>query len=157
VFQKFPSNIAFWRIHFVLAREAAEPTDRPVSICAFVGGITTDGCFIICAIGTTPNWHKSNIYIFSIYCASANNTEMKNPLCQYKDLFGTPGTTAGLRKYRLFGIALLDVSVTLACAILFAWTFRLPYLQTIVAIFILGVFVHRIFCVRTAIDKMLFS
>jgi hypothetical protein len=81
---------------------------------------------------------------------------MKNPLCQYKDLFGKAGTTAGLRKYRVFGIALLDVSVTLVCAIFIAWLFRFPYLQTIVAIFILGVFVHRIFCVRTAVDKMLF-
>ena len=82
---------------------------------------------------------------------------MQNPFCKYKDLFGTPGSTAGLRKYRIFGIAILDVSVTLVCAVLIAWFFRLPYPQTIIAIFILGVFVHRLFCVRTAVDIMLFS
>lgn len=82
---------------------------------------------------------------------------MQNPLCQYKGLFGTPGLETGLRKYRIFGIAILDVSVTLVCAILFAWFFRLPYPQTVAAIFILGVFVHRAFCVRTAVDKLLFS
>jgi len=81
---------------------------------------------------------------------------MNGPFCKYKDLFGEAGTTAGLRKYRVFGIALLDVSVTLACALLIAWFFRLPYIQTIVAIFVLGVFVHRVFCVRTAVDNMLF-
>lgn len=81
---------------------------------------------------------------------------MQNPLCQYKNVFGTPGSTDGLRKYRVFGIAILDVSVTLICAILFAWFFHLPYPQTIIAIFILGVVVHRVFCVRTAVDKMIF-
>jgi len=82
---------------------------------------------------------------------------MQNPLCKYSKLFGESGSTTGLRKYRVFGIALFDVSVTVVCALLFAWFFRLPYLQTVVAIFILGVFVHRAFCVRTAVDKMLFA
>jgi hypothetical protein len=81
---------------------------------------------------------------------------MQNPLCKYRNLFGEPGSTTGLRKYRIFGIALWDVSVTLVCALLFAWVFRLPYLKTVVAIFILGIFVHRAFCVQTAVDKLLF-
>ena len=82
---------------------------------------------------------------------------MQNPLCQYKDLFGKAGTTTGLRKYRIFGIAIMDVTVTLIFAVLIARFFQLPYLQTIIAIFILGVFVHRIFCVRTAVDRMIFG
>jgi hypothetical protein len=82
---------------------------------------------------------------------------MTNPLCKYKDLFGKAGSTEGLRKYRIFGIAVLDVSVTVVCAVLFAWVFKLPYIQTIVAIFILGIVVHRAFCVRTAVDKMIFG
>ena len=82
---------------------------------------------------------------------------MKNPFCQYKNMFGTPGLTTGLRAYRIYEIAVLDVSVTLVCAVLMAWFFRLPYLQTIIAIFIIGIFIHRLFCVRTSVDKMLFS
>ncbi len=82
---------------------------------------------------------------------------MSNPLCKYNTLFGTPGTTTGFRKYRIFGIALFDVSVTIVFALLIAWVFRLPYPQTIIAVFILGIVVHRAFCVRTAVDKMLFS
>ena len=81
---------------------------------------------------------------------------MQNPLCKYKDLFGKAGSTSGLRKYRIFGIAVLDVTVTLICAVLIAWIFRLPYIPTIIAIFILGIFVHRAFCVRTAVDRMIF-
>ena len=82
---------------------------------------------------------------------------MSNPLCKYKDLFGKAGSHEGLRKYRIFGIAVLDFTVTLACAILIAWIFRLPYIQTTIAIFILGIFVHRMFCVRTTVDKMIFG
>jgi hypothetical protein len=81
---------------------------------------------------------------------------MQNPLCKYSKLFGDAGSTKGLRKYRVFGIALWDVSVTIVCALLFAWIFRLPYLQTVVAVFILGVFVHRALCVRTTVEKMIF-
>ena len=80
-----------------------------------------------------------------------------NPLCHYSKLFGEAGSTTGMRKSRVFGIAVLDVTVTLACAVLIAWVFKFPYIQTIVAIFILGIFVHRLFCVRTAVDKMIFS
>ena len=82
---------------------------------------------------------------------------MQNPLCKYKDMFGEAGSTAGLRKYRIFGIALLDTVVVLLSAILIAWTFRLSYIKTIIAIFILGIVVHRAFCVRTAVDKMIFG
>lgn len=81
---------------------------------------------------------------------------MTNPLCKYSKLFGEAGTTKGFRKYRVFGIALFDVTVTVVCALLLAWVFRLPYIPTVIAIFILGIFVHRAFCVRTAVDKMLF-
>jgi hypothetical protein len=82
---------------------------------------------------------------------------MQNPLCQYKEIFGPTGSTTGMRKYRVFGIAVLDVTVTVICALLIAWFFKLPYLQTVVAIFILGIFVHRAFCVSTAVDKMIFA
>jgi hypothetical protein len=80
-----------------------------------------------------------------------------NPLCKYNKLFGESGLRTGFRKYRVFGIALFDVSVTIVCALLFAWFFRLPYVPTVIAIFILGVFVHRLFCVKTAVDKMIFG
>ena len=82
---------------------------------------------------------------------------MQNPLCKYKDALGVPGSKTGLRKYRIFGIALFDTAVVLVFAVLLAWMFRLSYAYTIVAIFILGVFVHRLFCVRTAVDNIIFG
>jgi hypothetical protein len=80
---------------------------------------------------------------------------MQNPLCKYKNILGESGSTDGLRKYRIFGIALLDTTVVLFSAILIAWIFRLSYIKTIIAIFILGIVVHRAFCVRTAVDKLM--
>jgi hypothetical protein len=76
-----------------------------------------------------------------------------NPFCKYKDMFGKPGS----RKLKFMGIAVLDVSVVLASAIFIAWFFKLPYIPTIVGLFALGIVVHRIFCVRTAVDVMLFG
>ena len=82
---------------------------------------------------------------------------MQNPLCKYKNIFGEAGSTDGLRKYRIFGIAMLDTGVVLLFAILIAWMFRLSYVKTIIALFILGIVVHRMFCVRTAVDKLIFG
>ena len=33
---------------------------------------------------------------------------------------------------------------------------KLWYLYTIIGVFITGIFIHRVFCVRTAVDKLLF-
>ena len=85
------------------------------------------------------------------------NMNIQNPLCKYKDVLGVPGSKIGLRKYRIFGIALFDTAVVLVFAVFIAWMFRLSYTYTIAAIFILGIIVHRFFCVRTAVDKILFG
>jgi membrane-bound metal-dependent hydrolase YbcI (DUF457 family) len=85
------------------------------------------------------------------------NINIQNPFCKYKDVLGIPDSKTGLRKYRIFGIALFDTAVVLVLAVLLAWLFQLSYAYTIAAIFILGIFVHRLFCVRTAVDKILFG
>ena len=76
-------------------------------------------------------------------------------LCKYKSLFGTPRT--GLRKYRIFDIAILDTVVTIICAFLIARFFNWTLWKVLVIVFISGIFVHRLFCVRTGLDKKLFS
>jgi hypothetical protein len=77
-------------------------------------------------------------------------------LAKYKDIFGKPGSTAGLRKYRIFGIALLDVIVVLMFAYLFSIFNGYPFITNALGLFILGIIAHRMFCVRTAVDKILF-
>ena len=76
-------------------------------------------------------------------------------LCKYKDLFGKPNE--GIHKYRLFGIAIFDVIVTILVSILIAYIFNLNLWITLITLFLIGIIVHRIFCVRTTIDKLLFS
>jgi len=75
-------------------------------------------------------------------------------LCKYKDIIGKPDS--GLRKYRIFDIAILDTVVTIIGAYLIALFFKWPLLYTIIVVFIIGIISHRVFCVRTGIDKKLF-
>ena len=76
-------------------------------------------------------------------------------LCKYKDIIGKPNT--GLRhKYRLFDFAVIDISVTILAGFLLSWFFKWNLWYTLGGIFLLGVISHRIFCVRTTVDKLLF-
>ena len=75
-------------------------------------------------------------------------------LCKYKDIFGKPNT--GVHKYRLFGLAIVDVILTIIGGYLIAIFLKLPILYTIIVLFVIGILFHRLFCVRTTIDKLLF-
>jgi len=76
-------------------------------------------------------------------------------LCKYKDIFGKPGT--GVHSYRFMNIALVDVAVTLLAAFLISYFTKYKLLNVSIILFILGIILHRLFCVRTTIDKYLFS
>jgi len=75
-------------------------------------------------------------------------------LCKYKNLFGKPGE--GLRQYRIFDIALYDTIVVILIGILFSWVTKINIWVVLIVLFISGIIVHRLFCVRTGIDKLLF-
>ena len=62
----------------------------------------------------------------------------------------------GIHSYRIFNIAYMDVIVVLISAILIAWAMKWSYIKTIIGVFIFGVIVHRMFCVRSAVDKFIF-
>jgi len=75
-------------------------------------------------------------------------------LCKYKNALGTPGK--GIHSYRLFGVALADVIMTIIAAALMSYFFKYSFVATLISLFILGIVLHRLFCVRTTIDKVLF-
>ena len=75
-------------------------------------------------------------------------------LCRYKNMFGKPGT--GVHSYRIFNIAIVDVLLTILAAILIAYIKKISFIKTAIVLFLLGIFMHRIFCVRTTVDKWLF-
>jgi fatty acid desaturase len=76
-------------------------------------------------------------------------------LCKYKNALGEPGK--GVHSYRLFGVAIADVVMTLIGAIILSYFFNWSFIYTAVCLFILGIILHRLFCVRTTVDKLLFS
>jgi uncharacterized membrane protein len=76
-------------------------------------------------------------------------------LCKYKDALGIPGK--GIHSYRIFNIAIADVIMTIIGAYILSLIFKTPFIYTLIALFILGIILHRIFCVRTTIDKLLFD
>ena len=77
--------------------------------------------------------------------------------CKYKDSLGKPKT--GLHSYRVFNIAIIDVILT----ILFVKFIQYYIFEdtnfwvVLLATFILGIIMHRIFCVKTTIDKLIFG
>lgn len=74
--------------------------------------------------------------------------------CKYKDIFGKPNS--GIHKYRIYNIAIMDVIFTIIGAYIISASFKLNFPYTLLFLFILGIILHRIFCVRTTIDKLLF-
>ena len=75
-------------------------------------------------------------------------------LCKYKDALGKP--KEGIHSYRLFGIAIADVIMTIVAGMIISFIFKISLIYTLIFLFILGIILHRIFCVRTTIDKYLF-
>jgi hypothetical protein len=82
--------------------------------------------------------------------------EEDNPrlLCKYKYLFGHPGE--GIHAIRFLGISIFDVIIVLLAALLVSWVFKIHVYYTIIPFFFSGIIIHRIFCVHTAIDRLLF-
>lgn len=85
-------------------------------------------------------------------------------LCQYANAFGVPGE--GLRQYRFFGFALIDIVLTILGGFLFSWLggkYQLPYLKNqsplVIAteLFFVSIFLHWLFCVPTTLNVMLFG
>jgi hypothetical protein len=75
-------------------------------------------------------------------------------LCEYASYFGNPNT--GIHSYRFLNLAIVDVVMTILFSYFLSYIFRTSFMAICVMLFILGIILHRIFCVRTTIDKLLF-
>lgn len=73
---------------------------------------------------------------------------------KYSKIFGEIGK--GVHKYRLFNLAIMDIIMTIIGGIIIAYFFNLSYIKVIIILFLSGIILHRLFCVRTTIDKLLF-
>jgi len=77
--------------------------------------------------------------------------------CKYKDILGEP--KKGLHSYRDFNISVIDVLLTfiLAKFVQYYILNKTEFSIILFFCFIAGIIIHRIFCVTTTIDKLLFS
>ena len=75
-------------------------------------------------------------------------------LCNYKNIFGEVGK--GAHKYRIFNIAVIDVFFTILVAFIISYFAKVNFWITLLILFLSGIVLHRLFCVRTTIDKLLF-
>jgi uncharacterized membrane protein YqjE len=77
-------------------------------------------------------------------------------LCQYKDLLGKVGE--GIHSYRIYNIAIVDVLLTILGAfIIHLFLPKYRFTLILAVLFLLGIILHRIFCVKTTIDKLIFD
>jgi len=73
----------------------------------------------------------------------------------YSEIFGKVGE--GPHAYRVFDIAIVDVVLTIIGAyIIHLFLPQYKFVHILVALFLSGIALHRLFNVRTTIDKALF-
>jgi uncharacterized membrane protein YcaP (DUF421 family) len=77
-------------------------------------------------------------------------------LCPYKDILGKP--KKGIHSIRVLDIAIMDVIMSIIGAYLLSMVFpyKHAFLYALCFVFVSGIFLHRMFCVRTTVDKWLF-
>lgn len=80
---------------------------------------------------------------------------MSCTLKAYRNLFGQPRT--GAHSYRIFNLAIVDIVSTIIAAYVIHLVFRSTFGKTLLVLFLLGIVLHRVFCVRTTIDRLLFK
>ena len=76
-------------------------------------------------------------------------------LCKYANMFGLPNS--GAHSYRIFNIAIVDVIFTLIGGYIISKFFGYKIKDTIIILFLIGIIMHRIFCVDTTINRLIFG
>lgn len=75
------------------------------------------------------------------------------------NIFGEPAK--GVHSIRFFNIAIIDVLATIISAYIIHYfipaQYNISLLMVIIILFLAGIIAHRLFNVRTTIDKLLFS
>jgi fatty acid desaturase len=76
-------------------------------------------------------------------------------LCQYRNALGEP--RQGIHSFRIFDIAVFDVLLTFALAYVVNLVGNVQnYWLALLYTFIVGIFMHWLFCVDTTVNRFLF-
>lgn len=76
-------------------------------------------------------------------------------LCEYKNMFGRP--KEGAHSLRLMNVAIVDLVLTMLFAYWVARRYDYEFTYTFGVIFMMGIVVHRLFCVNTTVNTMIFG
>ena len=77
-------------------------------------------------------------------------------LCKFKDVLGKP--KEGFHSLRFLNVAVLDVLGTVFLGFLLTLLFKnLSLTHGTIIMFLVGVILHRLFCVNTTINKIIFG
>ena len=76
--------------------------------------------------------------------------------CKYKDVFGK--VDRGMHSFKIANIAIIDVLFTVITSFVIHLLFpKYNFYFVLLVLFLLGIALHRLFCVRTTVDKLLFN
>ena len=81
--------------------------------------------------------------------------KIKMNLCKYKNIFGIP--KQGIHSWRIFDVAMADVVMTIIGAVLISYFTKIPLIYCLIGFFLLGIILHRMFCVKTTVDRWIFG
>ena len=76
-------------------------------------------------------------------------------LCAYSNILGSP--KEGIHSFRLFNIAIVDFGFTIIAAIIISYAFDYSLLMVFIILMVIGILLHKIFCVNTTITKLIFE
>ncbi len=79
---------------------------------------------------------------------------VETDICLYKNIFGEP--KKGAHKYRILNLAIVDIGFTVLAGYLISLYTKININIILVILFLLGIIFHRLFCVETTIDKLIF-
>jgi len=77
------------------------------------------------------------------------------PFKKFSTIFGKPNE--GVHSYRLFGLAIIDVIGTIIIGIIINYLFKINLFLILIFLFLLGIVLHRLFCVNTTLNKLIFG
>jgi hypothetical protein len=80
---------------------------------------------------------------------------MSCPFAKYSDIFGKPKT--GFHSFRIVDIAANDLFGTILISGLISYGFNFNFFLVLFILLILGIILHRLFCVNTTINKLIFG
>jgi hypothetical protein len=77
--------------------------------------------------------------------------------CDYKNMFGEPNKDLHVYRIPVINLAFIDVLMTVIIGYSISKYFSYSFITVMLILIIIAILAHRVFCVRTTVDKFLFS